>query len=155
MSWLDTETFQSAVEATPLVSIDLVVRDTEGRILLGIRNNRPAQGCWFVPGGRIRKNETLDAAFFRLTHEELGQPSERSAARLMGVYEHLYEDSVFGAAPGTHYVVLGYTFCCPIPADSLQLPHNQHSEYRWWAPAAALASDWVHDNTKAYLQSCE
>ncbi|MCG5510651.1 GDP-mannose mannosyl hydrolase [Ectothiorhodospira lacustris] len=155
MSWLDAETFRGVVEATPLVSIDLVVRDTEGRILLGRRNNRPAQGYWFVPGGRIRKNETLDAAFARLTQEELGQPSERSAARLMGVYEHLYEDSVFGTAPSTHYVVLGYTLCCPIPADSLQLPRKQHGEYRWWAPAAALASEWVHDNTKAYLKPCE
>lgn len=64
---LKLDTFRTVVESTPLVSIDLVVRNQQGNILLGERTNRPAQGYWFVPGGRILKDETFEGAFKRLT----------------------------------------------------------------------------------------
>lgn len=149
--WLGDEVFRTVVGATPLVAMDLVVRDAAGRVLLGLRRNRPAQGCWFVPGGRIRKGETLDAAFARLSRDELGLPLKRQQARLLGVYEHFYDDSVFGpAGPATHYVVLAHE--CHLPASAAPtLPQAQHSAYRWWTPADLLASAEVHAHTKAYL----
>lgn len=151
--WLSPETFRTVVDSTPLVSIDLVVQDSHDDILLGQRLNRPAQGFWFVPGGRILKNETLDAAFVRLTEAELGHAFERTQARLLGVYEHFYTDSVFGEEghnPQTHYVVLGYHL--RLPAD-LQLtpPHSQHGQYRWWPVPAMNDSAQVHENSRAYL----
>lgn len=153
MPLLDDATFRTVVGATPLVSIDLIVRREDGSLLLGLRNNRPAQGFWFVPGGRIRKGETLDAAFLRLTQTELGMAIARLDGRLLGVYEHLYADSVFGDAgdaPSTHYVVLGYE----VPyAEELEarLPLEQHSGFRWFDPATVLNADNVHPNTKAYI----
>ena len=53
---LPSKKFEVVVESTPLVSIDLVVRAPDKKILLGKRVNRPAQGYWFVPGGRILKD---------------------------------------------------------------------------------------------------
>ena len=97
---LDADRFRTVVAATPLVSIDLIVRRADGAILLGERLNRPAQGCWFVPGGRIRKNESLDG-LSRLSEGELGRVFSRDRARLLGVYEHFYRDSVFGEQPDT------------------------------------------------------
>ena len=153
--WLSSETFCSVVTSTPLVSIDLVVQNQQGEILLGQRINRPAQGFWFVPGGRILKNESLDAAFSRLTRVELGQMFERSQARLLGVYEHFYEDSVFAGAyegPDTHYVVLGYQLLLPV-GETLQPPSNQHGRYHWWPIEDMRASEDVHANTRAYLDA--
>jgi colanic acid biosynthesis protein WcaH len=40
-------------------------------LLLGLRNNRPAQGSWFVPGGAIRKGEPRAAALQRVAAREL------------------------------------------------------------------------------------
>lgn len=151
--WLNAETFRTVVASTPLVSIDLVVQNAAGEILLGQRLNRPAQGFWFVPGGRIQKNESLDDAFRRLTLGELGRAFERSEARLLDVYEHFYEDSVFGEAganPDTHYVVLGYHLRLPIDLP-LAPPVEQHDRYRWWSVAEMQASAEVHDNSRAYL----
>jgi colanic acid biosynthesis protein WcaH len=73
--FLDKETFSTVIESTPLVSIDLVIKNQQGQALLGQRLNRPAKGFWFVPGGRVLKNESLAAAFKRLTLDELGQNS--------------------------------------------------------------------------------
>ncbi|WP_408344541.1 NUDIX domain-containing protein [Paraburkholderia sp. RL17-337-BIB-A] len=88
---LPIEQFIQAVDATPLVAIDLIVPNENGSYLLGHRVNRPAQGFWFVPGGRIRKNERLDDAFRGIARDELGNACvERADADLVGVYEHLY-----------------------------------------------------------------
>ncbi len=150
MSWLDADTFRHVVAATPLVSIDLIVENQEERILLGKRHYRPAQGTWFVPGGRILKDESQDAAFRRLTRDELGCVFERHQARLLGVYEHFYPDCVFGDSPSTHYVVLGYQL--RVDPTRLAPPKEQHTEYRWWQRAEALSSQQVHANTRAYLE---
>lgn len=69
--FLDQTTFSTIIACTPLVSIDLVVTNANGQVLLGQRLNRPAKNYWFVPGGRILKNESLAQAFKRLTRDEL------------------------------------------------------------------------------------
>ncbi|KIL05830.1 GDP-mannose mannosyl hydrolase [Stutzerimonas stutzeri] len=151
--WLTDETFRTVVASTPLVSIDLVVQNASGEILLGQRLNRPAQGYWFVPGGRIQKNESLDAAFRRLTQGELGLVFERGEARLLDVYEHFYASSVFGEAaanPDTHYVVLGYHLRLPAVVTLVPLA-DQHERYRWWPMAEMQAGAEVHVNSRAYL----
>lgn len=148
---LPAEVFRTVVASTPLVSIDLVVENDCGEILLGLRNNRPAQGCWFVPGGRILKCESLDAAFMRLVRDELGVEASRTSACFLDVYEHFYNDSVFGETPDTHYVVLAYHLRQDL--DLSRLPSSQHRDYRWWPQAEMAASDRVHSNSRAYLSA--
>ncbi|WP_308367613.1 MULTISPECIES: GDP-mannose mannosyl hydrolase [unclassified Microbulbifer] len=148
--FLDQASFRTVVAATPLVSIDLLVQNAEGEVLLGQRLNRPAQGYWFVPGGRILKSETLDVAFTRLTQMELGTCFARNEADFMGVYEHFYTDSVFGASPDTHYVVLCYHLQLPTEVR-LALPQTQHGHFRWWSLDEMRLNVAVHENTRAYL----
>src|SRR4026207_2429248 len=103
-AWLEPQDFERVVRFTPLVSIDIIVRSKDGRVLLGRRKNEPARNSFFVPGGRITKNETLGAAFKRITAGELGVQMELGQARFIGVYEHIYKENVFGKEGfGTHY----------------------------------------------------
>lgn len=153
--FLDADSFKTVVASTPLVSIDLLVSNNDGDILLGQRLNRPAQGTWFVPGGRIYKNESLDHAFQRITESELGRVFDRHNSRLLGVYEHFYEDSVFGQggnAPGTHYIVIAHHIVLNA-GDALTPSHEQHGMYRWWQRKDMAISDQVHSNSKIYLDS--
>jgi colanic acid biosynthesis protein WcaH len=39
--YLDTATFATVIDSTPLVSIDLIVKNAEGEVLVGERVNRP------------------------------------------------------------------------------------------------------------------
>ena len=148
---LPTQIFLNVIDATPLVAIDLIIENETGGYLLGRRVNKPAQGFWFVPGGRIRKNEHLDDAFRRIANEELGCADlKRADADLLGVYEHFYDDN-FSDQPGisTHYVVLGYKLRGTI--ELARLPNLQHTAYRW-ATAEEIAIDaTVHLNTQAYF----
>ncbi|WP_321818091.1 MULTISPECIES: GDP-mannose mannosyl hydrolase [unclassified Paraburkholderia] len=149
---LDEGEFLSAVRLSPLVAIDLIVTDEAGRVLVGWRRNRPARAWWFVPGGRIRKNETLDAAFARIVEAELGLAGvTRKQASFYGLYEHHYPDNFAGReGVPTHYVVLAHIMAVE-DARSVGRP-EQHSEYAWMAPEALLARDDVHENTKAYFR---
>ncbi|NNN48617.1 GDP-mannose mannosyl hydrolase [Vibrio sp. 2-2(8)] len=146
---LDTETFKAVVASTPLISIDLVIRNSKGQVLLGERTNRPAKGYWFVPGGRILKDETFESAFVRLAQTEIGQTYRLNQARFLGPYEHLYDDNFSGADFTTHYVVLGYAITWD--GDLSSLPQDQHQAYQWWDVDTLLASDKVHHNTKLYF----
>jgi len=149
-SFLSAADFSTVIRSTPLVSIDLMLVRPDGAVLVGRRQNEPARAYWFVPGGRIRKDERLDDAFRRLLMTETGLAGERGDARLLGVYEHLYDTNALEEAGfGTHYVVLGYRV--EVPAGTALTADDQHAEFRWRQPAELLADPEVHANTKAYL----
>lgn len=140
--------FKQVIRHAPLFSIDLLVKNSDGRYLLGLRTNAPAKGYWFVPGGRVYKNEPLAAAFERISRAELGRPASPDAGSLVGLYEHFYEDNVFSAEFGTHYIVAAYS----LSVDGLDsLPDQQHSDY-WWASREEIVSDaTVHPYARDYF----
>lgn len=143
------EQFLHIVDATPLVSIDLVIRNERGDVLLGWRVNRPAQNSWFVPGGRIRKNERVKEALHRISQRELGVTIDE--AKLLGVFDHIYEDNFLGEPKvNTHYVVLG--FSAELPSQTAFTADDQHGALKWWSVSALLAGRDVHENTKAYFR---
>src|SRR3974377_1489172 len=104
---LNTSEFAQVVRNTPLVSVDLIIRDPDRRVLVGLRTNEPAKGKWFVPGGAVRKNERLADGFARIIKAEIELEASIGEAKFIGVYEHLYDTNVFGEEEGygTHYVV--------------------------------------------------
>jgi len=149
-AFLSHEQLRSVVRLAPLVAIDFVIRNARHEILLGLRNNEPAKGCYFVPGGMILKNERLGDAFARLLKTETNFSGTIGDARLLGAYEHFYDANRFGEAGyGTHYVVLGYEL--KIDDTAALKSDDQHSELRWWNEAELLASKQVHPNAKAYF----
>ena len=60
---LPLDTFKTVIKSTPLISLDLIVKNSEDKILLGKRLNRPAKNYCFVPGSRVLKDESLIIAF--------------------------------------------------------------------------------------------
>ena len=147
---LNRDEFAKVVRNSPLVSIDLIIRDPDRCVLVGLRANEPAKGKWFVPGGVVRKDERLSEAFARIVKVEIGLEASIGDAKFIGVYEHLYNNNVFEAEGfGTHYVVL---------AHELNLDHRpsivsdrQHSEFHWMTAAQVISSPDVHQNTRAYF----
>ena len=148
---LNNDDFAHIVRYAPLVSIDIIIRDGEHSVLVGFRANEPAKDYYFVPGGVIRKNETISTAFKRILNAETGYQAMISEANFLGVFEHFYETNRFGSPDyGTHYVVLAY---------ELKLNHrpqveldSQHSEIRWMSEADVISATKVHPNTKAYFR---
>jgi colanic acid biosynthesis protein WcaH len=154
--WLPDEQFQLAVEALPLISVDLCLVN-DGHMLLGKRNNKPALGWWFTPGGRIRKGEAWNMAFMRIAQEELGLVGVSvEDAVLMGVWDHFYDESAFSDSISTHYVNMPHYFLLDkAKCNGLSLPcgdSEQHSEW-CWSPIEKAAKDaHVHSYVRIYAQ---
>ena len=148
--FLTEKTFKTIISSSPLISIDLIIENSNGEYLLGMRNNRPALGFWFVPGGRILKNETMDNAFSRLCQNELGIDLLLRNAEFLGPFEHFYSDSVYCESISTHYVALGYKIYAEL--DLKDLPKEQHNQYAWFTRDEIINNDLVHEHTKWYIK---
>ena len=151
--FLEQKTFETVIDSTPLVSIDLVVLNENNEVLLGQRLNRPAEGFWFVPGGRILKNESLVNAFKRLTLNELGIELELSIAELLGPYDHFYDDCVFNDKIKTHYVAIAYALRLRKQKLDVFPLNKQHAAYKWFSSDELLKSPTVHKHTKLYFEA--
>jgi colanic acid biosynthesis protein WcaH len=153
---LDQSEFLFIVKNAPLVAIDLIIESTDGAALLGYRKNEPAKNHWFVPGGRINKDEVIESAFSRITRAELGSEFASDFhygnAMLMGAFEHHYATN-FANAPGfgTHIIVLAYRLRTA-KIDPLKLADDQHSRFRWFTLEEIASREDVHKYTKAYFQ---
>lgn len=152
---LDLDAFMQVVQNAPLISIDLLVYNESNEVLLGWRKNLPAKDCWFVPGGRIHKDETIREAFARISESETGLRLDILGAEFHGVYEHLYPGENFADQPGfgTHYIVLAFEIK-PVQAG-IPLPKEQHVQYCWMPIPELLASPDVHWNVKNYFNGWE
>jgi colanic acid biosynthesis protein WcaH len=149
--YLSDSDINTVIRLAPLVSIDLIIRDPANRVLLGLRNNEPAKGYFFVPGGIVLKNEPLADAFARIMKKEINQPGLLEQATLIGAFDHFYQTNRAGdPGYGTRYVVLAHEI--RLQDTSGIAPDGQHSEVGWWTEADLLKSDRVHENTKAYFR---
>lgn len=147
---LTEEQLSFIVRHAPIVSIDLIIRDADGNVLVGRRRNEPAKDCYFVPGGRIRKGETIAAAFTRILMAETGLSVGFGTARLLGAYQHFYATNRLGEPGyGTHYVVLGYEIRLAA-RPSIRLD-DQHDTCKWLSVADLKTAADVHANVKAYF----
>lgn len=79
------------VPKTPLLTVDCVVVDGEGRVLLIRRKNPPFEGQYALPGGFVDVGETVEAAAKRELMEETGVKAGK--LRLVGVYSDPARDS--------------------------------------------------------------
>jgi len=69
---------------TPKLTVDVVVPDEGGLVLLVQRTNEPFEGQWALPGGFVEVGETTETAAVREAAEETGLNLE--VVRLVGVY---------------------------------------------------------------------
>jgi len=156
---LNKDIFKCVVENTPLISIDFLIKKNN-KYLLGKRVNSPAKGYYFTIGGRIFKNETIKEAQKRILKEELNLTLNTShlALKSIGIFEHFYDDSVFGDDISTHYVNLAYLLAFDtIPNNKYtnkqitNIPFDQHSEYIWLSEEEILARNDIHKYVKEVL----
>jgi 8-oxo-dGTP diphosphatase len=84
----------------PALTVDAVIRDQQGRVLLIRRGHEPFAGCWAMPGGFVDYGESCPAACRREVLEETGLEVE--IVRLLDVL------SEPGRDPREHVVSVVY-----------------------------------------------
>jgi len=95
----------------PIVCVDLVVTDSaRKRFLLVKRANEPKAGKWWVPGGRLLKNERLTAAALRKLKEETGLRG--TVIKCLGFHEYFSRTGYF---KGTNAHSITFIFLVEVP----------------------------------------
>lgn len=91
-------------------------------------------------------------AFTRISNDELGKSYDLNQATLLGVFEHFYDDSIFGSTLSTHYINAPH--CLKVTTDDLNLPiGEQHINYRWLKLSEVESDISVHRFSKVFLPS--
>jgi len=114
---------------TPLLTVDCVILDARGRVLLIRRGREPFKGLYALPGGFVEIGETVEDACRREVLEETGVKLGR--LQLIGVY------SDPGRDPRGHTVAV--SFLCRVRAA------------RPAAGGDAAAAEWIEEWHKLKL----
>jgi colanic acid biosynthesis protein WcaH len=147
---LSDDSFKTIIKNTPLVSVDLCLV-SQKKLLLCKRNNEPLKGIWFTPGGRIFKNETWQNSLLRIAKSELGlKDVSLDSFRLMGIWDHFYNNSAIDEDTSTHYVNLPhYALFDQCPVITLD---SQHGEFEWFDLSVVANDSFFHSYMRGYAK---
>lgn len=142
--------FVRIINDVPLCSIDILLKKNN-RYLMCLRKNKPAKNYFFVPGGRILKNEKYESTIRRILKNELNIKTKIPKYKIIGIYNHIYKDNVFDKkGVNTHY------FVCAIKIEYKKnifiKIDKQHSKYVFMSKKEILTNKKVHKFAKLYLR---
>lgn len=141
MEHIPDELYKEILKVIPFVCVDIVIKNGD-TFLLAKRLNKPAQGQWFFPGGRVIKNEELEAAAHRKLKQETGLSGV--IEKVLGVDSTMFSDGPYGDSIHSVNVVFLVT---PTDPDTIIL-NNQNGAYQWYTH---IDDSW-HPYVKKFLE---
>lgn len=73
---LPEEVFLFLSRLTPMVNVDLLIKDKDNRVLLAWRNDQYVGAGWHIPGGIVRFQEDLDTRIQKVAKSEINATVE-------------------------------------------------------------------------------
>lgn len=120
-----SEIYRQAVDQLPICCVDvlLVNRDTQSYLLIK-RDNPPAKGVEWYPGGRLYKGESFFQCATRKVLEETNL--HITPLEVLGVYSTVFPDSAWGCSTHTINIAVFAEYVSGDPSvDAL------HADYTW------------------------
>jgi len=144
---LPEEIFLFASRITPMVNVDLLVRDSSGRTLLAWRSDAFSGQGWHIPGGIIRFKEQLETRIQKVARQEIGtevtfKPQPIAMHQLMHPTRH------------TRGHFLSLLFLCSVPADFIPSNRQRTAEasgYLQWHDSCPANLIDVHEVYRPYI----
>jgi colanic acid biosynthesis protein WcaH len=141
-AFIDQELYDAILRHMPIACVDVAIV-YNGCVLLVRREDSPAKGEWWVPGGRVIKGETLRETARRKAREEVGLDCH------VGPIIHTAE-TIFTDGPGGIPVHSINTCFLLYPTHEstglcVTLDHH-HTAWRW--------ADSITDELHPYVARC-
>lgn len=130
------DNYKYIVENMPVVCVDGLIVNQNGEYLLVKRKNEPLKGEYWVPGGRLLKNEKLEDAIRRKMVEEVGIGVK--ILRLIGFFEVVFDKTHLDLKGGFHAV--SFVFLLNPLEENIVLD-NQSSGWKWFKELPPMLLD--------------
>ena len=124
---LPEEVFHLVSRITPMVNVDLLIQDGNGRTLLTWRDDGFFPAGWHVPGGIIRFSETLASRIHTVAKRELGVEVEFGK-------EPVAMHEIFHPSRNERGHFISFLFRCKIlnsPDESLRFKRGNPKSGEW------------------------
>ncbi len=115
------------------LTVDAVITDAAGRVLVMERGTDPFRGTWVFPGGYVDPGETVEQACIREVREELGLEVELTG--LIGIY------SEPGRDPRGSVVSIAYS--AEVMGGTLTVTAEARA-HRWLEPGEEVPMGFDH-----------
>lgn len=122
----DTE-YKKIMEYMPVVCVDGLIINENREFLLVKRKNEPLKNEYWLPGGRLHKNEKLEEAIKRKMTEELN--IEVEIIKSLGYFEEFFDNTVQEVNGGFH--ALSIVFLLKLKNANIKLD-NQSTDWKWF-----------------------
>ena len=119
--------YENIMEKMPVCCVDIVIKKLD-RFLLVLRENEPLKGEWWIPGGRIHKNEKSEDAARRKVKEECN--INIKIEKKIGFYDVFSDKGIFdNLKTGVHTVSV--VFLASVDGEEGIALDKQSSKFRW------------------------
>lgn len=135
--FIPEKTYKTIISLMPIPAVEAIIINSKNDLLVLKRNNPPANGEWWFPGGRIRRGDTFSQTLKREVKEETGLDVEMLG--FIGAYERLF--------PERHDIPL--VFLCRCKDDQKVTLNSEHSDYKFLNVNRAFAE--LHKMLKEVL----
>lgn len=125
ITYIPKNKFRDIEKLVPLVGVNAIIVDNEGRVLVMKRNIEPARGLYWFVGGRIKKGQALEEALKEQIKEETGL--EWSEVKLLKVA------SVSSSMFRTRHTI-DINFLLKKTSNSEIKLNQEHSDFKWLKP---------------------
>lgn len=127
----------------PIVCVDCLVVNNKGEYLLVKRKNEPLKGEYWVPGGRVHKNEKLVDAVHRKMREEIGVDVD--VIENVGFFEEFFDATEQNAEGGVHSISVVYRVK---PRSNKIKLDDQSIEWGWFKDIPTRLKEYNYLRTK-------
>ena len=124
---LSPDLYKVILDNVPVLCVDLIILNNK-KVFLIKRKNKPCEGVYWVQGGRMYKNEQMEACGKRRTASELSIPVDKiKITKCLGTFSTEFRDSHQGSASHT----VNVTFLAEIEDMPLNFDAD-HSDGKWF-----------------------
>lgn len=120
-------------EARPTLTVDVLIPNDDGGLLVIRRGHMPFEGMWCWPGGLVDPGENVRTAGIREVKEETGLTVKID--RVLGIYSDLGRD------PRGHFVSIALL---AHPVNGKPQVTEEATEWKWAEPQEKLEMGFDH-----------
>lgn len=123
--YIPNKEYAQILKCMPIVCVDLLIL-FDNKCLLLKRDNEPAKGQYWFPGGRVRKLETIEQAAIRIAKQETNLDCKF-------VKQISVEETIFDKNEAMNTDIHTVNICCHLtPENVVELNiDNLHSDFIW------------------------